>query len=298
MKSLLPFSLLAVVVAFAMNNAQADTFYLQANQSGNWTDLNTWFDQPSGGGDNPSGDGPLNGHDFFSNGFRVRAGAGTFGDESTTLTLNSQWVLRAAPPTTSTIHNLILAGSDTARFSAGVGTASATVTNLTASANARFDSDGNTRTIEFNIGTITGSGNLSISGNTTVHLSISTGVNYTGNLMFAALSTAGIFDFSNGFTIGGGLIANNDGVNSSNRIILDQNITVGSLILNGNSFAPGTYTASQLLTMNSGAYADLFEGSNTSDGVASITVIPEPTAASLWLLGIAGFVAGRRTRKN
>jgi hypothetical protein len=297
------FPVIAAVVLLATSLfSRAETFYLQADQAdpNTWTSLTTWWSEPLAGGTNA---GTINGHTFFSNGFRVRTSNlnTTFGNAETILHLNSTLVVRAGEPSpeTATVANLITYGTDTARIGAGISSASFTVTNFAANANTRLDGDGSpNRTLTLNIGTLTGSGNLLLDSSTTVHLSISTGVNYTGDIAFRSLSASGAYHFASSFTIAGGLIADNDagGSSSSNRIILDQHITVGSLVLNGDSFAPGTYTASELLAMNSGAYADLFAGSNTLEGVASITVIPEPATVCLSLLSVFALAVLRRRR--
>lgn len=75
------------------------------------------------------------------------------------------------------------------------------------------------------------------------------------------------------------LALNDTGYANAITMELDQNITVGSFSIAGNSFAAGTYTYADLAPL----YADYFSGGSGFTG--SITVVPEPEILGLLLLG-------------
>jgi hypothetical protein len=73
---------------------------------------------------------------------------------------------------------------------------------------------------------------------------------------------------------------------ATSKLVLDQNLTFGSVSINGTSLAPGFYTFADL----NGAFdANIVEG-----GTGSITVVPEPTVPLLAFFGAAALFARRR----
>jgi hypothetical protein len=73
------------------------------------------------------------------------------------------------------------------------------------------------------------------------------------------------------------------------KLILDQNLTFGSVSINGSSLAPGFYTFAAL---NATFDANIIDG-----GSGSITVVPEPTVPLLAVFGAAALSTRRRRRE-
>lgn len=103
---------------------------------------------------------------------------------------------------------------------------------------------------------------------------------------FTGLIDAGRYDgvltlTGNGAVAADVLLANN---NTRLGRLTANNITVGSLNIEGEVIAPGTYTVAQLVTIGSNAGKDFSD--NLIDAGGTITVIPEP--ATMGLFGLAG----------
>ena len=73
---------------------------------------------------------------------------------------------------------------------------------------------------------------------------------------------------------------------TTSKLVLDQNLTFGSVSINGSSLAPGFYSFAAL---NSSFDANIVDG-----GTGSITVIPEPTVPLLALIGAGALFTRRR----
>jgi hypothetical protein len=76
--------------------------------------------------------------------------------------------------------------------------------------------------------------------------------------------------------------------NTSSTWLLDQNYTFGTVSINGTNLAPGTYTESQLAATFPSNFA---AGSNPA---STVTVVPEPVAAALLVIGGIAVVSRRR----
>jgi hypothetical protein len=78
----------------------------------------------------------------------------------------------------------------------------------------------------------------------------------------------------------------------SNTILrLDEQLTFGAVTINGSSLAPGVYSTAQLEGMFPTNIADVGSGS-TADG--TLTVVPEPSSTTLFLVTSLCLVARRR----
>jgi MYXO-CTERM domain-containing protein len=117
-----------------------------------------------------------------------------------------------------------------------------------------------------------------------------TGVNSlgTGNISIAPSAAGGArFDTDYPMDLPGAslILAPANGANNA-VMLLDQTDRFGSVTINGTTLAPGTYSASQLLTQ----FPANFDPASTG----SITVVPEPSAFAL--AGAVGILALRRRR--
>jgi hypothetical protein len=75
---------------------------------------------------------------------------------------------------------------------------------------------------------------------------------------------------------------------TTSKLILDQSLTFGSVMINGTSLTPGLHTFAEL---NASFDANFVEG-----GTGSITVVPEPAGAAMALLGGVALILFRRRR--
>lgn|GEM_PF-3504712 len=295
-----------------LSGAHAADYYLQANQSVDYITLSTWFDQASGGGNNPA---TLNGHTFHSNGFTVRGSTNSaFGDAGTTLRVNSTFLVRN---TDVKVANFETYGAG-ATLASGQNSAMAlTVTNYVNNVNTTLRSDGSTinRSINLTTTTLAGAGDFIFSANanglsytfnggdmsgfsgdlvfsgapataTTVFISATNTAGYSGDVRWDTGANA-VVNFNSAFSSTGSLL-----LSSASRLVLDQSISFGALSLDGGAtfLSAGTYTYGDLLALN----ADIFAGSTA--GSITIAPIPEPSSLAL-LAGVAGLLhAGRRRR--
>lgn len=99
------------------------------------------------------------------------------------------------------------------------------------------------------------------------------------------------FDLNYDWTTTGTLtLASNGGSATAIVMTLDQNVTVGNLVVAGNTLTPGTYDYSALSTAG---FSDYFTNSG-----GSITVVPEPGIAGLLAFSTLGTVVWlRRARR-
>jgi len=145
---------------------------------------------------------------------------------------------------------------------------------------------GNNRTLNLSIGTLTGSGGFTIDANSgstrPIKISIDDATGYTGDFGFAN----GLIDFDNDFASGGSLTLSGTSV-----LVLDQSVSFTAVTINGTSLAAGTYSFADLNAAFDAFFAD--------GGTGSITVaaVPEPaSAATLAGAALLGLVALRRRR--
>lgn len=284
--------LTSALICLGASRGHTAVFYAQANHtSGSQTidNLTLWFDQTSGGGNNPT---ELAGHSFFSQGFNLRTGTGnfTFGDSSTFLTLSATagngLILRAGPSNIITLPNLI---SDGGRITAGVGTASLNVTNFSIGAGgvSLKPEDGAVRAINLGITSLTGAGEFGLFSQThggTIFLNAANALTYSGNITFSG-NVATTLDFQNDFVSGGGLVV----TDAFSRVALDQNVTFNALSINGISQGAGTYSWATLNTLAPTIFL--------AGGSGSITVVPELGPAPLLMAGALCCLTGKRRRR-
>jgi len=280
-------------------STSAAPFYLQADMGGSASlnDTALYNSQPNGSGSAPVA---MAGNSFFSNGYstRFQNGPGTSGTfAGDLLTLDASGNLKATGG--YTVENLAIvagvgsyAGKVGFLANTGVSTSSLTVENLniaTGASLALTNLNLSNATLSLGVDALSGSGNLSIGGATlsggvtyfsqtgnTVKLSITDANAYTGTILWgSAIAQNVVLDFDSTFSSLGGLIAR-----SNDRINLDQNLTFGSVTLNGVTLDNGTYTYAEL--SGNATYGSLFSG-----GSGSITVVPEPSTAVLGAVGWA-----------
>lgn len=276
---------LAVAATLCAAPTYGAAYYLHANQTGTTYDtLTDWFDHPTTGGANPA---TLNGNQFYSNSFAVRTGTGnsSFGNASTTVTINSSIGVRAGPTNQISIPGtLIMAGSDP-RISAGAGDVKISVNNFNNAVDSLFNTSFSNRSITASITTLTGSGDLRLThgsfltdANGSVRLSVTNASGFTGDIGWANANPV-VLDFNNDLVSGGGLV-----VPGTGRIKLDQNVSFATVTINGTELDPGTYAYADLNTEYDAIFLDV--------GSGSITVVPEP--AGVVLLGALTVATLRR----
>lgn len=291
-------------IAGTSGTANAATYYLQANQvsgSNTWSANADWFNQTSGGGSNPvvfpggssgGGAGSWTGNTFDTQGFALRTNSSTytFGDTNTTLVLHTPtsrgMAVRTSGSAVSTVPNLNSQGGLIFSGANAPAISNLTVTNFINSSGTTLQpGDSDARTLNLNIGTLTGNGNFTLKNsvnNGTVQLTVGNASGYTGDITFDA-SRVNILEFKNDLISGGGLVL---GTNS--QINLKQNVTFETVEINGSFLAAGTYPYAALNSTYDSYFVD--------GGSGSITVVPEP--GTLALLGMAGLVMRRSRRRQ
>ena len=75
---------------------------------------------------------------------------------------------------------------------------------------------------------------------------------------------------------------------TTSKLILDQNLTLGAVTINGTSLTPGVHTFAELNAA--------FDGNIVDGGTGTVTVVPEPSSAVALLAGIP--IVVRRRRRN
>lgn len=296
-------ALLVGLTGISSASAQAADYYLQANQSVDYTTLSTWFDQSSGGGNNAT---TLNGNTFYSNGYRVRGSTNTaFGDAGTTLKVNSTFLVRN---TDLKVANFETYGGGATLASGTGGAMKLTVTSYVNAAGTllRSDDGGANRSINLTASTVTGAGDFTFETNADGLGYTFNGGNISGfsgdlvftgfrasatNVVISATDTSGysgdvrwnsganaIVNFNGAFSSTGSLL-----LTSTSRLVLDESISFGAVSLDGGStfLSSGTYSYNELLALN----ADIFAGSTA--GSITVGTIPEPSSLAM----IAGAAA-------
>lgn len=276
------------VLTMAGTSGEAAIWYLKATQSSDfsWNTLSSWNSSSDGSGTSP---GAISSSDTYStNGYTLRTPNSTSAATATqtfaggTLLVDGGKLLLKSD--TSIISNLVSVGGQIVNGSSSH-RSDLTLQAANFQVNAATIMQGATdRDSTFSFGTLSGAGDLTIimisqssSGGGNFYLSASDASGYSGTLTL----DSGSFDFDSDFTSSGALV-----IAGGTTFTLDQDLTFTGLTIDGDVFAAGTYSYSDL----SNDYASVF-GSSTA---GSITVIPEP--ASLMLMGIGGLVMSRRRR--
>jgi len=274
----------------AITPTQAETLYLRTSQStsGSWDSAN-WATTTNGTG---SVSAPAAGNTYNTNGLVLRtplnAAPATFGGAALVIDGGSLF-LKA---NTVTISNLSVTATGGTIQQTGASTANIpfAVTSFAVGGATTITSNGNGRSITFDIGTLTGSGDLNFgTSNTsnTFFVSATAATAFTGTLSL----DESVLNFNNAFTSGGGLVLSGTGV-----LALDQDLVFASVSIGGAPLSAGTYSYTTLKS----SYSAFFSAS----GSGSITVapVPEPSTYALLfstavLLGVARHRLIRRPGK-
>lgn len=265
-----------------LGTAKAVDYLLQANVpiGESWNSDSVWFDQPSGGGDNPT---VFSGNDFFLNGFGLRTGStstGTSTFNGASLNFGQSGDLMDLMAATSTINNTLNVTTGFIRnhttrdnINFNIGTLNVSGTNF------QLRAPGSTQTMNVNASVLSGDGRLNfgnLSGTDSGNFSFTTddADAFTGELR----PIDGTLEFSTAFSLTNGTLylSTLSGVN----VRLANNVSFAAL--EGDSFspiAPGTYNASELNSLTS---------SSVFIGGSNLTVIPEP---GTWVLILGLFAA-------
>jgi hypothetical protein len=165
-------------------SARGESYFLQANMplGVNWTQNGSWFDQTSGGGNNPEF---LSGNNFHTNGFTLRTGIGpatTFSGASLTL---DGILFQPQSPQVNILNTLIVTGGGSFRVHNDQGVVVCTIGTLDVGSDYRLRSPLATHALTSNIGVLTGSANLTFNnilelGTHTVNVGDASG--YTGDI--------------------------------------------------------------------------------------------------------------------
>jgi hypothetical protein len=251
-KSIPLFTLFVFFLAFT--GVHAATWYLQPGATGNWNTLTDWNSLPLGGGTNPTSISSSDNFDW--NGCSVDTPSGSsgtiaFGGNTMIFHGGGSFWTKTSGTSTITIPNLISYGGGIG--SAIPGTEAISISNLTVNGSTTFNgngyNNGNRLGLSFTIGTLSGSGDLSMigtgSGNANgggvILFNVTSASAYTGTLY---IGDGCQFTFENGFTSGGALSIDN--ASNHTVITLNSTVTFKGLTLNGVAEAPGTYTAASL----------------------------------------------------
>jgi hypothetical protein len=269
--------------------AVANLFYLQQNIAVNdsWANPAVWFDQTSGGGNNPALFGDSH---FDTNGFTPRTGDG---DNATTTFNGASLTLRNTlfQPQAAVVNipnRLIVTGGNSLRVHNSRTAVEFNVGTLELDSNYLFRSPLSTHSLTSNIGVLVGSANLTFNNSTElgVHtLNVGDASAYTGEIRLnnSSLTFAGP---GNVFLNASLFLPNN-----SVSLVLAGNVTFGGL--SGIGFAdlaPNTYDASAL---------NAWIGDPVFSGDGNLTVVPEPSTYALLLALLAlGLVVARNRRRS
>lgn len=274
-----------LIFAAAGASTQAAIWYLRVDQGKNksWNDLDFWTSNSDGSGTTPSA---LSAADTYSTNGHVLRTPNTTGASNATQvfdggTLQIDGGTLGLKSVTAIVADLVSNGGTIVNASSSEST-NLELQTTTFQANAATTLSGQTdRNSTYSFGTLSGGGDLTMvtnsggTGGGHFYLSASDASGYSGTLTL----DSGAFDFNSDFISGGALV-----VAGGATFMLDQNLTFTGLTIDGDVFAPGTYSYSDL----GSSYASIF-GSSTG---GSITVVPEP--ATLALVALAGMMMLRR----
>lgn len=179
-KFLTPVLLLA---SFA-HSASGASYFLQKDMPVGviWTQNASWFDQTSGGGNNPE---VLSGNDFHTNGFTLRTGIGsstTFSGASLTL---DGILFQPQSPQVNILNTLIATGGGSLRVHNTQTTVELNIGTLDVASNYGFRSPNSTHALTSNIGVLTGGSNLTFNNVLeagTHTLNVTNGSGFTGEI--------------------------------------------------------------------------------------------------------------------
>ncbi len=229
-----------------------------------WNTLNFWT--------NSAGASPVSidtGDDYYSGGFTLRSPSGG-GSFAANLNMNS--VLAFVSPAAYSIQKLTATGG--AEIFGFSGTVTVHVVEFEASTFFRTYSDAG-KGLDFKVGTLTGGGTWADADNTSDlgyrGISITNGLAYTGMIQVAWSTT----DFNNDVDIRNGTLSIATAGNG--KVILDQDIVVGSLVIGDETYAPGTYSFADLNAAYDAQFAD--------GGTGSIQVGFNEASFAGWLEG-------------
>ena len=238
--------LLFTSVLFCPLTSPAATWYLQA-YVGDWNNKASWFSQPLGGGTHPTSISSAD--DFDLNGYRVNTPGGssgtfTFGGHALILRggLAGNLVTKSTPPAIDAVPLLISYGGNIGNGNGGIQTFN--ITTFQNNSNTTLAA-GSPRGLNFNIGTLTGAGDLTAIGSGagaaggSILVNITTASAFTGTLYIANGSQ---FTFQNALVSGGALEVEGAGT----AVTLNATVTFKGLTINGVPKAPGTYLATVL----------------------------------------------------
>ncbi len=271
-------ALTLAVAALTAMPAHAVNYYLQGNMpNGSWWEQTPfWFDQPSGGGNNPTAfDGN---DDLFTQGYTLRSGGSGRELNVGSLTVTGQINVQSTNSTSSVAHLIVKDGT---RFEQNRANSGFTVDLLTMDGNTEYHAD-STDGLHMIATTIEGAGNFEITGGAYQEAGFNFGnaSAYTGDIILKNDDVT--LRFLNGLSTHGGLIVEGTDPN----IALDQDVTFVYATINGDVLNPGTYS---FATLN-GSYDEIFD----DGGTGSITVVPEP--ASVAMLAMGGALMLRRRK--
>ncbi|MDF3059179.1 MAG: glycosyltransferase family 1 [Rariglobus sp.] len=294
-------SLLSAVTALALtalaSPAMATDYYWRATStSDTWNTLSKWNTLPSGtGGTAPGAFSPTDRYiatnvganvvntETLSNGTNAVFLGGTL-----VLSTAGQLNLRASGTSKAVVGNFVTTGGGliTTATNGTVGLSIDSFDNQ--SGDTRLRASTGPRTLDLQIGTLTGSGNFTIDSGSVadnmIAISVTNATNYTGNFNFAQ----GTINFNNDLVSGGSLTLSGTAI-----VTLDQSVTFSSVTISGTALTAGFHSFSSL----NSSYGNFF----TDGGSGGITVatIPEPsTYAALFGAAALGTVVGIRRRRR
>jgi endoglucanase len=244
-KNLFLFSMSVFLAAF-LTSANAATWYLQNNATGDWNTLANWNSQPLGGGTAPTSISSTDNFDL--NGFsvqtpRLNSGTTTFGGNTLIFHGGGAIITKTTPPATVSIPTLVSDGGGI--LCATPGTLGISITSLTVNANTTLNGNGSNLGLSFTIGTLSGSGDVSAIGSGggsaggTILFDVTTASAFTGTFFIV---NGCQFTFENAVTLGGAL----DVEGAGTAVTLNNSVTVNGLTIGGVAKAPGTYAAATL----------------------------------------------------
>ena len=282
MKSTTTYRIMIGTMALAMGSAAfADTYKLAGNQgsSQDWNTLGDWVNTV--GGAHPAAILATDDFDLDGNVLRGPTSANpTFGGKS--LTTSGGGPILFKHTGTATITNFVDSGG-TVLINGQGGTQGVHLVNFTLNGWTRFQADPG-RGLDIQIDGWTGSATMRMGNGTTqtgyYGLTVTDASGYTGLLQ----STFGTTDWKNDADLSN---ATYEIVTAGYEdVILNSDITVGSLVIGSTTYGPGTYSFATLNAAHDSSFVD--------GGTGSITVIPEPRTLGLIGLSSAGIMVVRR----